>query len=37
MNKGAASVALLGISLILLVTYGMDVLVASYSSPEGVT
>jgi hypothetical protein len=37
MNKGAVSVTLLGISLILLVIYGMDVLVASYSSPEGVT
>jgi hypothetical protein len=37
MNNAAVSVALLGISLILLVTYGMDVLVASYSSPEGVT
>jgi hypothetical protein len=37
MNNAAVSVALLGISLILLVIYGMDVLVASYSSPEGVT
>lgn len=37
MNKAAVSVTLLGISLILLVIYGMDVLVASYSSPEGVT
>jgi hypothetical protein len=37
MNKATVSVALLGISLILLVIYGMDVLVASYSSSEGVT
>jgi hypothetical protein len=37
MNKAAVSVTLLGISLILLVIYGMDVLAASYSSPEGVT
>jgi hypothetical protein len=37
MNKVAVSVTLLGVSLILLVIYGMDVLVASYSSPEGVT
>jgi hypothetical protein len=37
MNKAVISVALLGISLILLVIYGVDVLVASYSSPEGVT
>jgi hypothetical protein len=36
MNKAAVSVTLLGISLILLVIYGMDVLTASYSSPEGV-
>ena len=37
MPKVTISVTLLGISLILLVIYGMDVLVASYSSPEGVT
>jgi hypothetical protein len=37
MNKAVVSVTLLGISLVLLVIYGMDVLVASYSSPEGVT
>jgi hypothetical protein len=36
MNKATVSVILLGISLILLVIYGMDVLAASYSSPEGV-
>jgi hypothetical protein len=36
MNKTTISVALLGISLILLIIYGMDVLVASTSSPEGV-
>jgi hypothetical protein len=34
--KVTISVTLLGISLILLVIYGMDVLAASYSSPEGV-
>jgi hypothetical protein len=37
MNKAAVSVTLLGISLILLVIYGMDVLVAYYSSPGGAT
>jgi hypothetical protein len=36
MPKVTISVTLLGISLILLVIYGMDVLAASYSSPEGV-
>lgn len=36
MNKAAVPVILLGISLILLVIYGMDVLAASYNSPEGV-
>jgi hypothetical protein len=36
MPKVTISVILLGISLILLVIYGMDVLAASYSSPEGV-
>jgi hypothetical protein len=36
MPKVRISVTLLGISLILLVIYGMDVLAASYSSPEGV-
>jgi hypothetical protein len=36
MNKTTISVTLLGISLILLVIYGMDVLAASTTSPEGV-
>ena len=36
MNKTTISVTLLGISLILLIIYGMDVLAASTTSPEGV-
>jgi hypothetical protein len=36
MNKTTISVALLGISLVLLIIYGMDVLAASTTSPEGV-
>jgi hypothetical protein len=36
MNKTTISVSLLGISLILLIIYGMDVLAASTTSPEGV-
>jgi hypothetical protein len=36
MNKTTISVTLLGISLILLIIYGMDVLAASIASPEGV-
>ncbi|MGH9997363.1 MAG: hypothetical protein ACRD7F_05075 [Nitrososphaeraceae archaeon] len=35
MNKTTISVTLLGISLILLIIYGMDVLAASTTSPEG--
>ena len=36
MNKTTISVTLLGISLILLIIYGIDVLAASTTSPEGV-
>ena len=36
MNKTTISITLLGISLILLIIYGMDVLAASTTSPEGV-
>jgi hypothetical protein len=36
MNKTTISVTLLGISLILLIIYGTDVLAASTTSPEGV-
>lgn len=36
MNKTTISVTLLGISLILLIIYAMDVLAASTTSPEGV-
>ena len=36
MDKTTISVTLLGISLILLIIYGMDVLAASTTSPEGV-
>ena len=36
MNKTTISVTLLSISLILLIIYGMDVLAASTTSPEGV-
>lgn len=36
MNKTTISVTLLGISLIILIIYGMDVLAASTTSPEGV-
>jgi hypothetical protein len=36
MNNTTISVTLLGISLILLIIYGMDVLAASTTSPEGV-
>ena len=36
MHKATISIALLGISLILLIIYGADVLSASIASPEGV-
>jgi hypothetical protein len=36
MHKATISIALLGVSLILLIIYGADVLSASIASPEGV-
>jgi hypothetical protein len=37
MHKATISIALLGVSLILLIIYGADVLSASIASPEGVS